>query len=339
MKKISLAGSVLIWLVAASLSAQEVRTSIRIEGDTIYAPVRGEERAVGWLARSGDMFMGFDYMYAHSPDGQAIAYIGEVEMGEFGLYLFRVGMSEGLAPYIYGNISGRSQPVWSADGNFVAASIGNRIWILDRESVVARILTEPEEDWLEDIDPEFTEDGEAVFFYRGSTFEFSFSGDLLVTSLDGTVLEVLDEENPKYPGEDLMGEGDSDLVEEDHNPWYDLLWNKATFFAANLESGDFWALLLCFDASYILELIHMMGASSEPINLQIFDALVFNGAVLYEDYGNQVPGLNAIVSVADYGIEEGENRLFFVVRLDDRREVRFAILFDPGTLLFFGAFG
>ena len=41
MKKILPAGIIIIWLAAAGIFAQEAGSPIRVEGDTIYAPVNG----------------------------------------------------------------------------------------------------------------------------------------------------------------------------------------------------------------------------------------------------------------------------------------------------------
>lgn len=82
-----------------------------------------------------------------------------------------------------------------------------------------------------------------------------------------------------------------------------------------------------------------MGFAFEPLNQEIFDVFFFNGAVIYEDYNNTVVGLGSIVDVVDYGIDDVENVVYFIVLLDDQREVKFSIMFDPETLFFFGPFG
>lgn len=301
-----------------------------IEEPFVVAFIDGEEREIGMLGMRPEEPDGFYFMYEFSPDGDGIAFIGE-EKGGVGLYVFRSGMPNARSVPAWGPVTARSYPVWSPDSRHVAASIGNRIWIYDTDTDEAWMVSEPEEGWMEDIDPLFTEDGNTITFYRGSTFEYTFSGDLYRSDLHGNDLEYVFEEFPAYPPEEFRTSG--------YDPWDEILMKKVEQFADDLRMHRYWGILLAYDPLYILDQLDLMQAYYEPVSEETFSTLFFHSAVVYEDYNNQVPDLASVDTVEDYFFDFELERVTFTVRLLDGREVTFSVFVNMETFNFYGPYG
>jgi hypothetical protein len=309
--------------------------AITVDEDKVVAEIEGVRRVVGYLAMNDDPFFGFGQTYAFNPTKDAIAYIGE-EKGSFELYVYSAGEQSATALPDYGEITGRTVPVWSPGGDLVTYSMGNRIWVYDRAADEAWVVTEPDEPWYEDIDPYFSDDGESIFFYRGTTFEYSFSGELYNVGLDGSGLTWVEEADPLYPSE-YFG------APEEEDPYIHttmlLIESRAALFAADLENHDYERLLTYFPAWFVMMVLEMSGDIGGPVDEDIFDNFLFNGAAIFEDYSNTVQSLDSIDRVISHEVRFFDFEVYFTVRLYDGRQVTFFLIFDQDTLQFSGAFG
>ena len=327
----------MIGITAIISVAQEAgKSPIRIVDGRVYAPIDGKVSAVGRLARYEDMDWGFDYTFAHSADGNALVFLGE-ERGEFGAYLYELGDAKSILLPVFGRLSWRSGPVWSPDGMYAALSAGGRIYVIERETSDAWQATEPPEEWMEDIDPEFERDGYLLFFYRGATIDETFEGRRFLVEIYGGEAELIPEFEPKYPSE-----GDSFAFAPDFGEyefWMEMLYHKVERFARQLAEHDIWGLLLEFDPSYLTEQLDVMEAYPLPMNPERFDQFFFNGAIMYDDYRNQIPDLESIAEVVEFGVDEDAEVARFVVRLRDGRTVGFIVMYDTSSMIFRGALG
>jgi hypothetical protein len=159
----------------------------------------------GKLATSDGFPFGFDCMYLFNADSSFIAFIG-VRDNTLELFVLGNGIEPAVCGIGEGAIDGRTRIVWSSDDALLLCNRGERIWLYDTKADSAWKLSEPEEAWMEDYDPSFSADGSKVIFFRGSRFEYVFSGDKYSINLDGTGLRKEHEEIPTYPPEDLRGE-------------------------------------------------------------------------------------------------------------------------------------
>ncbi|MBT3271880.1 MAG: hypothetical protein HN368_01900, partial [Spirochaetales bacterium] len=282
-----------------------------------------------------DPFFGFGVTYSFSPDESALAYIGE-EDGGFGLHLYQSGAPSSSYLPAFGEITGRTQPKWSPDGSFLVYSAGSRIWVYDVENRDAWIVTEPSEEYLEDINPWFADDGWSIFFYRGTTFEYSFAGDLFNVGIDGKGLIRVDEEQPKHPGEDLSGFGFDDPYLQSVSY---LLESRIALFILDLENHDYERILSYYAAWYVIGQQEFFGPVDQLMSLEMFNLFFFNGALMYDDYGNTITQLSDIVRVVEYEIQYKNMQVHLTVELDDGRNVGFNLMFDQETLQFSGPFG
>lgn len=334
MKKYYASILIIAAFVCAGVFAQE-DGSIVIEEGTVVANIGGSRRIVGYLAFSDDPFFGFGHTFAFNPAGEAIAFIGE-ERGAVGLYVYQAGERASVLLPEYGEITGRTLPVWSPDGNLVTYSVGNRVWIYDLGADDAWIVTEPEDQFYEDIDPVFSDDGDSILFYRGTTFEFSFSGELYRVGLDGPGLIRVEEPYPKYPPEYF---GDPEEEDPYISSTYQLVEARSALFAMDLENHDFQRLLTYFPGWFVIMAFEMGGTLGVPVDIDAFNSFLFNGAAIYEDYGNQVQTLESIVQVKSFEVRFFDMEVYFTVELSDGREVVFYLIFDQDTLQFSGAMG
>lgn len=151
--------------------------------------------------------LGFNSIYALSPSGHSIAYVGWGEKGALQLYLYQSEHSEPDPIFAEGEIDGRTYIRWSPDDERFVFNQGERIWIYDPYLGRALKLSDPDQEYYEDTDPSFSDDGRTIYFYRGTRFEFMFSGDKYGFEIEGKgdVFPVA-ETGAKYPGEDLRGE-------------------------------------------------------------------------------------------------------------------------------------
>jgi len=308
--------------------------------DGIYAEVDGRERHVGILGFSDEPFFGFGAVYTISPDRRAVAYIGE-EKGGNGIYVFRSGEKFDDNVPAYGDITYLSKPVWSPDSRYIAFSMGGRIWIYELDSDEAWIVVEPfpELEFMQDIDPEFSDDGETLFFYRGDFFEFQFGGELFAVDLYNGELVQMFPDDPKYPLFMDLVEQSMDVPFGGFAPDMELMDLKIQLFIEDLVAHDHSRLFLYFDPEYVNEQRYIMEAYEEGLHLHIFNSFFFNGAVRYADYKNTISDLYEIDEAVHFEYDPEIERLLIVVRLRDGREVSFSVSIDPYTLLFFGPFG
>ncbi len=156
-----------------------------------------------------------------------------------------------------GMVSWRSLPVWSPDSRVAALSVGNRIWLFDRETISSTPIASADP-WIEDIDPSFSADGRFLRFYRGETVEFLFSGTLYLLDLSNGELTLEVEGSPRYPGRDISTLGSAQYSEYDFV--YDIIHEKADRFAEELVDGDYYALYLAFDANYSRDQLEFRNA-------------------------------------------------------------------------------
>ena len=322
-----------VLMAAATLAWAE----ISVEDGVVSAVVDGQEVEVGYLVYDDDdMSSGFDFIYAISPDGGAIAYVGEDEVG-YRMFVYSTNLSQAKPIPTDGRITWRSEPVWSTDSLRLAVSVGDRIWLYDRDLDESWVASEPPEDWMEDIDPSFSSDGETLYFYRGSTFEYTFSGELYALDLASGEIWFEPEDVPRYPAEDFADWEGPPYSERDF--WMDAAYEKAARFAEDLEDHDFYGLFLAFDTSYAVEQLDLMGEYPSWLAADTVSALLFNGAAMYDDYENTIDSIADIESVIDYWVDDDVGMASFRVLLIDGREVRFSLFLDFGTLDFSGAFG
>jgi len=83
----------------------------------------------------------------------------------------------------------------------------------------------------------------------------------------------------------------------------------------------------------------MSGSVGSPVDEDIFDNFFFNGAVMYEDYGDTIESLGSIFQVSGYEVRFFDFQVYFTVELYDGRRVTFFLIFDQDTLQFSGASG
>ena len=342
MKKI-LCSLLVLLMVALPIVAQEN------EGDGFYvfegrvvAEIDGNEREIGELAFSDDYFFGFYDIYSISPDRRAVAFVAE-EKGEFGMYVYVSGESVARVLPSTGGISWMSQPVWSSDSRFTAFSMSGRIWVYDLKSRDSWIAAEPfpEAEYLLDIDPFFSDDGETITFYRGDFIDFEFGGEPYRVDVSGSEPLPVFVEEPAYLTLDELIEYTmmADEPMQEFMPDYNLLDLKILHFIDDLHLHNYERLFLAFDPQYIEEQRYIMEAYEEGLTPEVFDMLFFNGAVMYEDYDHQISSLTDIREVVYFEYDGGEEQLRVIVSLSDGREVEFVILVDPTTHLFYGPLG
>jgi Tol biopolymer transport system component len=194
----------IIWLFLFWISLTPAET-FHIEVNEDYVVRRmGPVVMYGELATSDAFPFGFDHIYSFNADSSFVAFIG-VRDDTFELIVLSNGNEPAISGIGEGAIDGRTSLHWSPDGTMLAFTRGQRVWSYDAEADSAWKLSEPEEIWMEDYDPSFSDDGAKVIFFRGSRFEYVFSGDKYSINLDGTGLRKEEEEVPTYPPEDLRG--------------------------------------------------------------------------------------------------------------------------------------
>jgi hypothetical protein len=159
---------------------------------------------VSELATSDEFPFVFGPMFLFSSDSQYIAYIG-YENEDFEIFVYGIPQSELFTVGGEGVIDGRTMFDWSPNDSLLVFTRGERIWLFDVVSDSTRQLTDPPKDFYEDYDPSFSEDGKSIVFYRGSRFEYVFSGNMFKINVSGIGLKRLHEEVPRYPTENLQG--------------------------------------------------------------------------------------------------------------------------------------
>lgn len=309
---------------------------IRLEGHQVIVTVQGRDSVIGSLATDDDPVWGYDEISQISPDGAGVVFAGKFGDG-VALFLYRRGMSDPLLLDLGGSISWRSMPIWSADSRLAAFSVGGRIWISDQESLTTFMVTVPPESWMNDVDPWFSDDSSHIFFYRGSTFEFSFVGSLYSIDLESGLLAAVFEENPRYPSEDLAGAGSMEYSE--HDLTFDLVTERAYRFGEDLLDADLFGLYLAFDRSYAGEQLRIMHQWPGPLTEDVVSSLIFNGAAMYSDYSNTIRSILEIVDVLEIHVDDLSEMITFTVLLEDDRVVVFSLFWTFDTLAYYGAMG
>ena len=114
---------------------------------------------------------------------------------------------------------------------------------------------------------------------------------------------------------------------------------KAALFAVDLENHDYERLLNYFPGWFIIMFLEMTEDFGGQITEESVNNFLFNGACMYEDYGNTISRLDEIVRVVSFEVSFFDSEIFYVVELKDKREVVFFLMFDQDTLQFVGAFG
>ena len=327
--------------VLATLSAQfEEGVGFVVDEEGVFAVVDGNERHIGSFGFRDDPFFGFGAVYSISPDRRAVAFIGEEKGGNF-LYVFRTGDKFSDNVPASGDLSWLSKPVWSPDSRFIAFSMGGRIWVYELASDRAWIAA-PETDgieYLQDIDPEFMEDGETIRFYRGEFFDFQFGGYPFETYVYGAEPVQITINDAKYPPIEYFLEQYMDEPYFPFDPEVELRDLKIQLFIEDLITHNHSRLFLHFDPYYVNEQRYTMEAYGEGLTIDVFNSFFFNGAVMYTDYKNTISDLYEITDVLHFEHDPEMGEVFIVVLLRDGREVSFSIMIDPTTYLFFGAFG
>jgi hypothetical protein len=181
------------------------KTSIAVHDQKVFLVSDNRETAIDELARNDDFPFALLPTYSYAADSSKVAFIGHGEKSTE-IFLFALGMKQPVQVDGEGIVDGRTSLVWSPDNRMLLFTRGERVWLYDAEADSAWKLSQPEEDWVEDYDPSFSEDGKRVYFFRGSRFEYVFSGDKYSSNLDGTGLKKENEEMPTYPPEDLRGD-------------------------------------------------------------------------------------------------------------------------------------
>ena len=309
--------------------------SYRVEEGRIWVRETGKERAIGDLARDDDSLWGFDWIWSVSPDGDAVLYVSPATRG-YRFHFHELGLSKPMLIQAVGMVSWRSLPAWSPDSRFAAISVGNRIWLFDRESKTTSAIASADP-WIEDIDPSFSPDGRYLYFYRGETVEFSFSGSLFALELSNGELTREIEEAPRYPGIETNTAVSTRYSEYDFV--YDIIHEKADRFAEDLIEGDYYALYLAFDSSYSRDQLQFRNAWPGPLTKELMNEFLFNGAFMYADYAKTIRSLDEIEAVTEYFVDDLAESVTFTVRLVDDSVVVFSIFWNFDTYLFFGAAG
>lgn len=182
----------------------EGKSKVFISGNRIVRIEQNIIITVSELAISDEFPFGFGPTYSISPDSIRIAFIG-YEKSDFEIYLFNIEKAELIAIGGTGDIDGRTKLVWAPNDSLLIFNRGERLWLYEVNSDSTRQLTDPK-GYYEDYDPSFSDDGKKVFFYRGTRFEYSFSGDKYKINTNGIGLSKIEEESPKYSPEDYRGE-------------------------------------------------------------------------------------------------------------------------------------
>ena len=200
-----------------------------------------------------------------------------------------------------GMVSWRSDPVWSPDSRVAAISIGNRIWLFDRDTRTTESIPSADP-WAEDIDPSFSLDARYLNFYRGETAEFVFSGSLHVLDLSNGEMTQEVEEPPRYPGSETNTSVATRYSEYDFV--YDIIHEKADRFSEDLVEGDYFALYLAFDANYSRDQLQFRNAWPGPLTRELVNEFLFNGAFMYADYASTMRSLDEIEAVTEYYVDD-----------------------------------
>ena len=189
-------------LLVATTALAQVEPDFIIEDSTLYERTGSQPRIVATLATDNDFFLGFGPTYTIDRSGKTIAYIGEGGSGH-ALCIYRSQMDSPVLFYSGSDISGWSKPVFSPSGRSLVFTVLTGIYRYDIDNGFLWPVTFTDK---MDRDPFFLQDEQHIYFYRGNTFEFIFSGHLYRVAADGAgAIERIPEVLKKYPPEDLRG--------------------------------------------------------------------------------------------------------------------------------------
>lgn len=321
------------WFFAGVISLFMVGNGFGQEGDRVwvfnemvYTAAEDDQIRIGTVAKVENPAGGFELVYSLSPDGQSMLYIGgERERLSLRIYHYGELASRELPPY--GIADYLTDPVWSPDGTRAAYSIDGRIWVYERDGEQVYIVSEPADRTLVDIEPLFSDDGQEILFYRVSLAAGEISGQRYGISLDGTNFRNIIEEVPKYP------------ANGDPSNSFDYFEIKIAHLIEDINRHRYSRIITSFSPDYVYAQFEFLGLLGLPLKLEGFNTFFFNGAVIYDDYRNQISSLEEIEEVIDYFIDEKESALHISARLSNGRVIGFSLLFSPETLFLWGPAG
>ena len=157
-------------------------SKLRVEGNYVQIVDSKKIRTIGNLASSDAFPFGFSKIYKFSPDSLYIAFVESTEKG-YDLFLVSNTGERGRSTWD-GKIDSRTTIAWDRKGKAFLFNENGRIIFVSTEGYRQKTLTNPEEGY-EDILPSFKERGKVKFF-RGTRFEYSFSGSEYEVSITGT---------------------------------------------------------------------------------------------------------------------------------------------------------
>lgn len=126
------------------------------------------------------------------------------------------------------------------------------------------------------------------------------------------------------------------------DPLQELIDLRLRAFVGDLVAHDYDELWLHLDAGYIATQLGVMEAESEPLSEEVLDQLLFNGAVMFDNYKTTFHSVMDISSVRVTDVSEtawGDLEVHFLAILNDGREIGFSLLVNQQTAMVYGAAG
>jgi hypothetical protein len=121
-----------------------------------------------------------------------------------------------------------------------------------------------------------------------------------------------------------------------------LLDLRLRMFARDLEYHDYERLWLHLDADYVRQQLVVMDALDAPLTPDLLDRILFNGAVMFEDWNNRITTVAGVDQVRIDTIETtswGDLSVRFLAVLVDGREVGFSLFVHQDSYTFYGPLG
>lgn len=183
--------------------SQEPPSKLRIEGNYVRIVDSRKIRTIGNLASSDAFHFGFSKIYKFSPDSSYIAFVESTEKG-YDLFLVSNTGERGRITWD-GKIDSRTTIAWDRKGKAFLFNENGKIIFVSTQGYRRKTLTNPEEGY-EDILPSFKGKGKVKFF-RGTRFEYSFSGSEYEVEITGGGCRKIPDGEVIQP-ENLGGEED-----------------------------------------------------------------------------------------------------------------------------------
>jgi hypothetical protein len=120
---------------------------------------------------------------------------------------------------------------------------------------------------------------------------------------------------------------------------FDTHYEKAARFAEDLETHDYYGILIAFDMGYVVEQLSVLGRYPSPVDEQLVDELLFNGAAMFDIPEYRFESIAEVVRVDSFYLDDLAETVTFSVELTDDRLVQFSIFVDWLTLGYYGPFG